>query len=261
MFYQSQHLGISEYFHKEYGSNFSFPNHLHKSFELITIISGEMDVNVERTLYTIHSYEGVLVFPNQMHSVKSSHSKHIVFIFSSDIIKAYYTKYIHMIPKTNKFNLSKQYLKQLNSLSDDSPMYLKKAVFYSICSEFDAQVEYETGNNSNKDLLYQIFDFVENHYADNCSLDALAKSTSYNYSYLSKYFKEIVKMSYNEYVNRHRISNACYLLDNTDAPILQCAIDCGYNSLRSFNRNFKLIMGVTPRQYKENSKNKSVNNY
>ena len=45
------------------------------------VISGEMDVDVERTLYTIHPYEGVLVFPNQMHSVKNSHSKHILFIF------------------------------------------------------------------------------------------------------------------------------------------------------------------------------------
>ena len=44
MFYQDQHFGVSEYFCRETGENFSFPAHIHRSFECITVLKGEMTV-------------------------------------------------------------------------------------------------------------------------------------------------------------------------------------------------------------------------
>jgi len=46
------------------------------------------------------------------------------------------------------------------------------------------------------------------------------------------------------------LSHACYLLKNTAQSVLQCALDSGYTSLRSFNRNFKAQFGISPSQYR-----------
>ncbi|MBQ7900574.1 MAG: helix-turn-helix transcriptional regulator [Clostridia bacterium] len=43
---------------------------------------------------------------------------------------------------------------------------------------------------------------------------------------------------------------ACYMLNNTNCTVIQCALDCGFTSLRSFNRNFKLQTSLTPQQYR-----------
>ena len=86
MFYQTQHFGLSEYFHKETGTNFSFPMHMHHSFELITIIEGSMTVIVGNDKYELKKGESILVFPEQLHSLESSESKHILFIFSAHTI-------------------------------------------------------------------------------------------------------------------------------------------------------------------------------
>ena len=60
-------------------------------------------------------------------------------------------------------------------------------------------------------------------------------------------------MSYNSYVNVCRLNNAGYLLKNFDLSILECAIESGYKSLRSFNRNFKEYFGMTPIEYRHKS--------
>ena len=37
-------------------------------------------------------------------------------------------------------------------------------------------------------------------------------------------------------------------------PVSAVAYECGYNSLRSFNRCFRRITGRTPREYREEKK-------
>ena len=100
------------------------------------------------------------------------------------------------------------------------------------------------------ELLPVIFKFVEERFAFDCSLSALSKATSYNYEYLSKYFRDRTGTTFTDYVNRFRINEACYIFQNSDYSILQTALDCGFDSLRSFNRNFKKILGITPSEYK-----------
>ena len=46
------------------------------------------------------------------------------------------------------------------------------------------------------------------------------------------------------------LDNYSNLLANSDYSILQCALESGYKSVRSFNRNFKNILGITPIEYK-----------
>ena len=87
MFYQNQHFGISEYFCKETGENFSFPSHMHHSFELIVILEGKMSVTVAETDYELSSGEGVLIFPEQIHSLKSKRAS-TAWLFFHPILSA-----------------------------------------------------------------------------------------------------------------------------------------------------------------------------
>ena len=65
MFFQFGHSGASEYYCKEYGENFNFPYHLHRSFEFITILSGEMRVSVDKREYLLEKGDSLLIFPGQ----------------------------------------------------------------------------------------------------------------------------------------------------------------------------------------------------
>ena len=125
-----------------------------------------------------------------------------------------------------------------------------KGFLYGICAEFDKLCEYVPRRREKEGLAERIFDFVENSYSGKCDVKALAEHTSYHYVYLSQYFKQYTGISFTDYVNRHRVNEACYKLHETDKSILDVAMDCGFGSLRSFNRNFKQITGVTPCAYR-----------
>ncbi|MBP3361542.1 MAG: AraC family transcriptional regulator [Clostridia bacterium] len=255
MFYQFQHFSLSDYFCKEYGSDFSFPYHLHQCFELITVLSGEMNVMIDGEKYTIHPEEAVLVFPNQLHSLKSTKCEHMLCIFSPNLVKAFYMNVSKKIPVNNLFNLSRPVGDILKKLDNNSSLINKKGVLYLVCGEFDKPENYRDLMGDNYNLIYKIFQFVENNYNGDCSLNNLSKQTGFSYHYLSRYFKNTVKISFNSYVNQYRINNACYILKNNECSVLQCSSDCGYSSLRSFNRNFKAITGLTPMEFKNGAEN------
>lgn len=255
MFYEFQHSLTPEYVRKEYNQNFSFPAHLHKAFEYFSVLSGEMKITVDNISYHLLQGESLLVFPNQIHSISSTDSSHNLCIFSPELVRAYTSKVTGMVPENNKFTAGDHIVYALSNLNDDASVIEKKALFYSICAEFDKTAKYIKRDDDKKDLLLLIFKYVEANYNKPCSLYNLSVDTGYSYSYLSRYFKNIVGVSFNNYVNRYRISNACYLLGNTDYTILQCALDSGYDSLRSFNRNFINYLSITPKEYRASLKN------
>lgn len=254
MFYQYEHFGKTEYFCKEAGVDFSFFAHMHSSFELIIILSGSMDITVGTNIYTVHKNEAVLIFPHQVHSLKSEKSEHMLYIFSPDIIKAFSSKVISKLPLNNKFDLDEHLLAGLCNLNDNSSILEKKGVLYSVCAKFDKATEYAARASYEGSLLYKIFGFIELEYNKDCTLKSMAEKLTYDHSYLSRYFKNNVGIGFNDYLNQYRINAACEMLTNTDCSILQCAMDCGYSSVRSFNRAFKAILGITPSAYIKNTK-------
>lgn len=251
MLYQYSHFGTAEYFRKEYGENFSFPVHLHNSFEIITVLSGEMTVTVDDTAYTLKNGESVLVFPNQLHSLQSRDSKHMLCIFSPELVNAYYSKLRSKLPINNLVCFDGYLIKALDDILPDSSVSEKKGLLYFLCAQFEKTAEYRERSKFDDALLYKIFDFVEQNYLGDCSLKKLSAKTGYSYSYLSRCFKRSTGISFNSYVNQYKISTACYLLRNTDHSIIRCALESGYKSLRSFNRNFSSSLGITPIQYRK----------
>lgn len=250
MFYQTQHFGLSEYFHKERGKNFSFPTHVHHSFEFITIIKGRMTVCVGKDKYELKKGEGVLVFPEQLHSLESIDSEHALFIFSADVVSAFYSKHEKERPKCAKLITPPRLISEMLKSDENCSIIKLKGMLYSLCAMLDENTEYVKKNTLENGLLLSIFNFVENNYDKKCTLDTLGKAVGYNSSYLSRYFSNATGVSFVTYLNQYRISRACHVLKNTNKTVLECALDCGYTSLRNFNRNFKTHIGVSPKSYK-----------
>ncbi len=253
MFYQSRNYLDNELFRVESGVDFSFPPHLHGSFELIIAVEGLLTVTVDKMQYQLTEGKAVLVFPNQVHSLHTSqHSAHILCIFSPQLIRAYSNTFLSKRPKCHLFTPQPFYVEKLQQLRGGHSELQAKGLLYSVCGEFDTGAEYYDWADHKENLLMKIFHFVEEHYGEDCSLSALSAYTSYHSVYLSRYFKQSTGISFTDYVNRYRVNEAGYTLRNSRKKILEIALECGFESLRSFNRNFRSIMGMTPNEYRNN---------
>jgi AraC-like DNA-binding protein len=101
-------------------------------------------------------------------------------------------------------------------------------------------------------IIHFVYDYLENHYAADISLDSIADKLDISRSYLSRYFKEKTGEYFVDYVNSVRIDKAKQLLVQPDIRIQEAALLVGYQNANSFNRMFKKFTGLTPSEFRKN---------
>ncbi len=247
MFYELEHISSADYFKKMYCENLSFPPHMHNCFELVVSLAGESHITIDGQTYNVKKGEAVFIFPHQVHSFLYSEGSNMICIFSPKIVSEYYELNLKHKPKNNKFVPSRDLVMSLNNYQCNSQRLFEKGILYLLCNEFDKHTIYE--ENSNKSLLEKIFTFININFAGKSSLTDIAENIGYNASYVSRYFKKCVGIKLCDYVTMVRLGNVCYLYKNSEHTILTCALACGFDSLRTFNRNFKKFYGCSPREY------------
>jgi AraC-like DNA-binding protein len=66
----------------------------------------------------------------------------------------------------------------------------------------------------------------------------------------SRFFKTRTGKTLPQYINELRIGNACTRLRDAEAKVADIALDCGFENLANFNRQFRAIAGMSPREYR-----------
>jgi AraC-like DNA-binding protein len=84
------------------------------------------------------------------------------------------------------------------------------------------------------------------------TLTELAKKDGTNASVLSKVINKTYGLNFSDYVNRYRVNEVIRLLEQPEYQnftLLAVAYDAGFNSKSTFNRAFKKVTGVSPKDY------------
>ena len=85
------------------------------------------------------------------------------------------------------------------------------------------------------------------------TLKEVAAASGTNMTYLSIYLNHYQHLTFYDYVNRFRVEEACHLIDEMSSTgrinMTEVAQRSGFNSVSTFNRNFKKTKGITPKEY------------
>jgi len=99
-------------------------------------------------------------------------------------------------------------------------------------------------------ILSKIYDYVNENYASDITLSALADELHLNYSYLSTYFKQRTNENLTAFINRVRVDKAKELLLNHELSISEISRMTGFSEHNYFSKVFKKITGMTPVEYR-----------
>lgn len=102
--------------------------------------------------------------------------------------------------------------------------------------------------------LFLALNYIEKNYQKGITLEDVADYVNLSPSYLSKVFKKELDINFSTYLTKRRIERAKELLENTDMPILNIAIELSYNESNYFSKVFKKVEGMTPSQYRNKKK-------
>lgn len=101
-----------------------------------------------------------------------------------------------------------------------------------------------------KSMADSIQDFLNKNYTSVVSLEDVAKHFFISKDYASHIFKEHTGSPLITYVIQKRMEKAEELLASTNKPIVEIALEMGYNDPNYFSFTFKKYHNMTPRQYR-----------
>ena len=109
----------------------------------------------------------------------------------------------------------------------------------------------QTGNISS--AVVHVQKYVNDHYDEKITLHEIANKLFINKHALSLAFKEIVGISFKEYLVLFRLTEAKKLLLSSDLSISDIAEKVGYVNVNNFIRIFKEKENITPLQFRKQS--------
>lgn len=225
--------------------------HFHRAIEIIIVLNSEIICTVNNKEYTVTKDEAVMIMPNQIHSFQTEHTSKIQIIrFTPNLAGSFYKQYKDKIPADNHFiPVHPLPFSKNGSLSQPENLFELKGLIYTLLGDFCRCNKEWLPISDEKSLIYQLIMYIEENFKNSCSLKDAANSLKYDYTYISKEFLRVTGLTFVEYLNNCRINHACYLLENSDLTITQIAHESGYNTLRTFNRNFLKYANTTPAKY------------
>ena len=261
MIYEAFRSGFDDSFHVHYESRFTFPMHIHRSYEIIVSLDKSLYVTVNSKEYELKKNDALIVFPYQRHSYRhTDEHKTLVFIFSPGCVPYFHRMTENKYPSGQTFSIenssvarmlggiNRENFKEFQSEFEDR--FAIRGILYTLLSHFMKQNELVQGGAQIEGMLIErMLSLVDSLDICEVSLNKISEKLGYDYYYLSKYFKKILGVSFTSYVNQYRVHKACQILQSEKCKMIDVAMRVGYNNLRSFNSNFKKVTGITPLQY------------
>jgi AraC family L-rhamnose operon transcriptional activator RhaR/AraC family L-rhamnose operon regulatory protein RhaS len=100
----------------------------------------------------------------------------------------------------------------------------------------------------------RIIDYIEENLGEEISLNDLASFSGMSKNGIIAMFSRLYGTTPIKYINNARLYRAEELLKNTDKPITELALECGFCDSNYFSRAFKRYRGKTPREYRKESR-------
>ncbi len=230
-------------------------HHFHKNLELIYVLSGTVDCEVNNRKYRLFSGDFGLCLPYDVHAyTPGENTEYYVCVFSADYVRLFERqikgKSADGFVFSPKGEIRDFLIKRLVQNSDPT-VYTLKSCLYTVCDEFLKSVTLSE-NKDRKQSIIAITDYLAKNHTRDIGLNDIAKLLGYDYHYVSRYFHSVFDMSFAELLGAYRLETAISLMDETDKKIADIAFESGFGSVRSFNYTFKKHFGISPNEYRRN---------
>jgi AraC family L-rhamnose operon transcriptional activator RhaR/AraC family L-rhamnose operon regulatory protein RhaS len=90
---------------------------------------------------------------------------------------------------------------------------------------------------------------MERHFEEDLDFDELAKMAGMSTRNFYRFFNKATKESPHAYLQRLRVMKGARILESTDKNVTEAAFACGFNDSGYFARQFRQVLGVSPREF------------
>ncbi len=237
--------------------------HLHREIEILYYFSGKTEAYADSHRCEPQSGDIFISFPNQIHSFHTlEQERYLLFIFRPEMIPEFLDFFNTGTP-TSPLIANARDLPRVDALfrmlaevceehSHPNAATLQKAYLLALFSELLPHMTVSRIQTGDSAALRSIVSYCSKNFNTPLSLSLLEENLHLNKYYISHLFSKRLGMSFNDYINSLRVSEACRYLLNSSLSITEISELAGFNTLRTFNRAFIKQTGVSPSEYRKN---------
>ena len=109
---------------------------------------------------------------------------------------------------------------------------------------------YDSNQKSSIKRIQNVVSYLKTNMAEQIRLNDIAKVAGMGPNSFCRFFRANTGKTFVEHLNSLRIKKACQLLAETDGSVTNISFQVGFNNLSNFNRHFRRIKGMSPRDYR-----------
>lgn len=229
--------------------------HFHSQIELYFVDEGEMEVTVNSRTGILKEGEMSVALSFDAHAYKTPvNSKSSVFIIPAFMCEEFIS-YIRHKRVTTPFILNKNAVKKIKDcileITKENINDIKlRGYIYIILGTVMENLCFETVSEAlEPDLSSKLLFYINDNSKSDISLSKLSHHFGYSESYLSRYFKSCFNIGISQYIAMVRLKNAVMLMHENKGNITYCALESGFNSVRTFYRAFYNEFKCSPKEY------------
>lgn len=237
--------------------NMNYPAHFHDSFELLFLKRGRMSITVNGVNHEAAKGDIAVLLPHDIHSYCTpAASEGVIVFFTNRFAPSLCEIFRKNTLKEHVVHLPGSrigaFLAEANGPGDDiRKRLLCQSYLYGLfCRLLSVSELMEKRPDADGGLLKRTLLYVQREYDRGINLNETAEQMGVKGPAISKLFRTKIGCSFHEYIVRLRLEKAKSVLKKTDLPILDVAIECGFENQRSFNRTFQKFERTTPSQYR-----------
>lgn len=259
--------------------NYTAPSHWHDDIELIYIISGFMDYNVNGNIIRLHEGEGIFVNSRQVHYGFSNEQKDCDYIcillhplllcttlayeqeFVSPLINNDALPYVKLNKHTD---WQSEILKQIYAIYENrhknaSPLYCQaafSAIWFYLCDNLPVETVLKK-QSGNLTIIRNMVGYIQKNYAETITLKEIAAAGSVGESKCCQLFKKFFTQTPIAYLNQYRLNKSLDFLRDTDFTVSEIALITGFGSASYYAETFRKYYKQSPSDFRKQQINQT----
>lgn len=247
--------------------------HWHEDLQYIYVLKGTIQIQTLNDDIELQKGDGFFLNKQVVHLVKQTEGCHYMsFVFPERILKFYpgcpantvvsnligqeKIAFCHFSKHQSWCNQILSLLQQLAVMEKNKPEFYEYEVMLNLFSlilltQKNHQLSPVKADDAISRRMKCFLTFIDEHYGNDISLDALAQSANVSKSECLRCFKLSMQSTPYKYLMEYRLLKATQLLEQTDQPIGIISSLVGFNQMSQFGKCFKEKIGCTPREYRK----------
>ena len=250
-----------------YSKNLVYRPHFHRDVELAMVVEGQALVICDGKEILARTGDICVFMPGEIHSFAPS-GENVIHILKvsckHSVEKADLSSVRFQNPLSTENELGRTLCEAILDIEREDRLRSRGFAF-AVCEQAarivcallrsDAQTVREAIEQKRHavslSMLERVNGYIEEHYTEQITLAGVAAAMGFSPYYFAHQFKEITGSTFYRHVLAYRCERAAELLEETEKKMIEIAGACGFFDVRSFNRAFKGVMGLTPSAYRE----------